>query len=260
MRTNKEVIKIKKSIKRWEKKRNKKIGLSYLTAGFGFRIDEAEYKKWGKINPNIEQINLYFGIDNNNKMVFYLVDSITDKLGKNNNLSAYKIEENVFIKNFEDSSSINHNTIESIPNILFRNRNDPSPKQVLSRILSWQLYSKIWFDYQRKSKFYQKIEGGDGSNDFYAGVAKCMTIPFSDLKGLFSSKPSPKWVFVFFGLRKNTLAENPLEKDILELILCNDGAHKPDDDSDGNQHGMEYLADVTMPRPPFSADSGYNLF
>ena len=253
------IQKIKESIQKWEQIRNTDLGLNFLTSGIGFRIEKKEFQKWLDLeekNGEISNIHLYIGIVEF-EMVFYLVDSSTEKNGFHNP-DDYKVNENLFIKEITKniSSSIDMSPVPHIQFSEVQATNKITEQEVMKRIFKWYLFGTTWFNNDRK----KNMNVAKINNQEYQGVLKCMTIPFSDLKYLFG-KYSQETLFCFFGLREEAAQytqQNATNTDIIELILCT-GETTNNTIDNSVQNTVESFADVTRPSPPFYVND-FNLF
>ncbi len=254
MATNKEILKIREGIYKWDQIRNTDLALNFLTSGIGFSIDKDSYESWKSLEDSvngetIKNIHVYIGVMEF-ETTFFLVDSLTDARGKTDP-EVYILNRNLFTKGFTKNMSYGFSVnqkLKKVPNILFPEVSDPraiTEKEALERLLKWMLYSDVWFESRQKSK--------PSGEEPFPGVLKCMTIPFSDLDYLFSDAGTEE-VYAFFALREADLHGKPL--DVLELILCNQTFN-----SEGYAVSVKHFADVTRPRPPFSlTDGDFNLF
>ena len=254
------IQKIKESIIKWDQVRNTDIGLNFLTSGLGFSITRKEYDRWLEIDTHtpIKDIHLYIGVVEF-EMVFYIVDSASDKLG-NREPQYYNIGNNLFIKEVTKNITSSINT-SPINNLSFPEKCDQSQypfriseKEVMKRLFKWYLNGTAWFDADRTKNQVAAING-----EQYGGIVKCMSIPFCDLKYLFSNYDQD-FVFAFFALRDEKPSpihnsESPVE--LIELILC--AGKMSAGPGNASQVTLEYFADVTRPSPPFTA-TGFNLF
>lgn len=222
---------IRQRIQSWNSHRKTTQAIEQLTSGYGFEISRDEYKLWKSIvdksgwdpdsNALEPKIHVYLAI-NESRLVFYLVDSITDKKG-----GLYQLGLNIFYKEFH--RSMQDTSLESqefFPSI--------TPKEALDRIFGWFLYSRDWFE--------QKIDDHTGEAK---NVVRVFTFPYSDLSEIFSS-PCTIGAVAFFGLEKSPGAK-PLRENQIDLILCD----KRDSSCEIRDRSYE---DVSIPHPPFEID------
>ncbi|MBW2961906.1 hypothetical protein [Mesonia aestuariivivens] len=186
---------IKANIQRWNTIRNSEKSINYLTSGCGFSISLKDFNNWNYHKP--EFINCYLAIDEKDKFQLFLVDNLSDQ---KQNYS----DGNLIVKDFEKFFPQNPKSNGHLINAsLTTNEGD-------QRITTWTLCAKDWVAHKqalRNNK--QTITQGE--------MVQVFTIPFSDLKDLFSDKSTESL--------KATFALKPFESEEiksyeLEIILA----------------------------------------
>lgn len=248
---NTNISDIKNYIGVWDTVRNSPKGLELLRSGFAFTITKDDYSNWQEMEPKPDIIHVYLALNASSQLMFCLVDNITDAKGGKDE-GAYKLGVNVFLKNFNNSlinSEPNGN--EKIPDVVFSANSGVSEGAVLRKIMTWYLYGQQWFEAQ---KSITNLNNDTPVSE--AGVVRVFSVPFSDLRSVFSKTVDSNITeaFVFFGIHQEIDPETGL-KNYIELVLCNHIL-----DISKTQSILEVFEDVSKPKPPFSGLEGYNLF
>ncbi len=223
---------IKENIQNWTDARNQTSAINFLTSGNGFVITLHDYNNWEEIQP--DTINCYLAINEDNKLVVYLVDNITDEEEN------YSIGENLFEKNFEEYfDNLPDNTSSPL-------RTNLPPSEADSRITNWVLCSNSWFKHKEKLRE-EAIPAGQ--------MVQLFTIPFSDLHELF--------VVRNFEALKATFALKYYENEVIEgydieVILAKTEFNN--DPEAGISLVKESFADLSTGYPPANmAGKFFNL-
>ncbi|MEO2059750.1 MAG: hypothetical protein ABGW76_06690 [Mesonia sp.] len=187
---------VKENINRWNLTRNNKNAISYLTSGSGFLITAEDFKNWSHLDP--EFINCYLAIDKMNNFKIYLADNITDENQE------YLLGKNLFEKGFQeyfDESFLNQKgTINS----------NLTPTEADSRIATWVLCANAWVNHKEALRQDERsAESGE--------MVPVFTIPFSDLRELFSDKNLASLKATFALKFEETEAQSSYE---IEIILA----------------------------------------
>lgn len=134
--------------------------LNHLLEGEYFEVNRLEYEYWKSINP--PYIHCYLGINANNRLEFYLLDSINDAQGNFNN--------HIFPKDYLPSQDQGDHDIEET--------------EVIERKNNWQQFNNQWLN-----------EINQNTNP----ILRAVQISFSDYQDIFNA-PTQK-CSNFFGLR-----------------------------------------------------------
>lgn len=247
------ISEIKKNIQNWDVIRNSSAAFTLLNSGFGFNITKTEFLSWIKCDSDIQDIHIYLGLDSMNKLIFYLVDNITDKEGAND--SVYSVGKNLFIKNLSDiNKGSGEHSNDYIPYLKISNKSGLDASIILQRVLTWQMYGLTWFEKTRQNVSKPITNTNEVKNIGYSGIVKVFSLPFSDLTTIFSNEYEETEAYAFFGMSHNSLEPDGF-KNYLELIICNNVKKSRE-----GEDIIEIFKDVTKPKPPFTITNEYNLF
>ncbi len=136
--------------------------LNYLKQGDYFEIQRSDYNSWRKINPSF--IHCYVGIGDDNKLKFFLIDSVNDRKGN--------FENTIFDKDFQQDGD--------------QGDHDITAEEVVERKTNWQQFDQQWLS---------QID--QNTNPIFRAVQ----IAFSDYNDIFSTPTNQSKNF--FGLRNS---------------------------------------------------------
>ncbi len=224
MNINKSIQQIREDIETWNEIRQTEVALNQLTSGYGLEINRQEFQNWIPLVKGHEEaeIHLYLA-SNSGKLIFYLVDSVTDSSGDDKH---YKLGGNLFIKGFY--REVNHSDVAStilIPKI------NLDKTEVVEAAFQWFLYSRYWV-----AKKLNTLEG----------IVRVFSIPFNDFLKVFD-KNEVTSAFLFFCLESFENKEDT-HQDEISVFLCSKF-----DPSKGRitNYSPRVYANVGVPRPPF---------
>jgi hypothetical protein len=224
MNIDKSIQQIREDIETWNEIRQTEVALNQLTSGYGLEINRQEFQNWIPLVEGHEEakIHLYLA-SNSGKLIFYLVDSVTDSSGDDEH---YRLGENLFIKGFyREMNHSNTTSTISIPKIKM------DKIEVVEAAFQWFLYSRYWFA--------KKLNTSEE-------MVRVFSIPFNDFLKVFD-KHEVTSAFLFFCLESFESKEET-HQDEISIFLCS--KFEPSKDRITNYSPRVY-ENVGVPRPPF---------